>query len=81
MTEAIRSTTFQEQDAGMAAFIATRELNSGCAHSREVSFNCMFCQDEVLSSEAYRAHLDKQHPGWAELIVARMALNIPRVNG
>ncbi len=41
----------------------------------------MFCQDEVLSSETYRAHLDKQHPGWAELIVARMALNIPRVNG
>jgi hypothetical protein len=65
----------------MQAFIASRELSTGRAHSRDVSFNCMFCSAEVLSDSAYREHLDTEHRGWAELIVARLALNIPRVNG
>jgi hypothetical protein len=65
----------------MQAFISSRELSSGRANSRHVNFNCMFCSAEVLSDSAYREHLDTAHRGWAELIVARLALNTPRVNG
>jgi hypothetical protein len=65
----------------MQAFISSRELSTGQANSRNVNFNCMFCSAEVLSDAAYMEHLDTAHHGWADLIVARLALNIPRVNG
>jgi hypothetical protein len=65
----------------MQTFISSNELRTGRAVSRDVTFSCMFCNEQVHSDASYSEHLDEQHPGWAKLIIARMALNVPRVNG